>query len=88
MEQFSECLVLDPYNVSFNSNILFNKACALAKTGELTEAISDLDKAIHINEDYAKAYLKRGDLRMQREEFEDAVRDYERVKQIDPCKFP
>ena len=44
------------------------------------EALGDLDKAIAINEEYSKAYVKRGDIRMQREEYEEAVRDYERAK--------
>jgi DnaJ family protein C protein 7 len=80
-------LELDPLNIQYNSNILFNRACAFAKTANLVQAIGDLDSAININDEYAKAYLKRGDLRMHREEFEEAVRDYERVKQLDPCKY-
>lgn len=64
-------------NSQYNSNILFNRACAYAKTGKTTEAIDDLTAAITINPDYAKAYMKRGDIRMQMEKFEDAVRDYE-----------
>jgi tetratricopeptide (TPR) repeat protein len=51
-------------NVQYNSNILFNRACAYAKTANLAQAIGDLDKAILINDEYAKAYMKRGDLRM------------------------
>jgi tetratricopeptide (TPR) repeat protein len=44
------------------------------------EAINDLSKAIELNEDYTKAYLKRGELSMALKNFEEAVRDFERVK--------
>jgi len=37
-----------------------------------------------LNEDYVKAYMKRGELNLHMENFEEAVRDFERVKQLDP----
>lgn len=47
------------------------------------EAISDLNLAIQQNEEYVKAYVKRGDLYLQLEKYEEAIRDYEKAKQID-----
>jgi tetratricopeptide (TPR) repeat protein len=43
VEKFTECLELDPMNVQYNSNILFNRACAYAKVANLAQAIADLD---------------------------------------------
>lgn len=60
---------------------------AYTKLAKLTDAMHDLDKAIEINEDYVKAYLKRAEILMQQEKYEEAVRDYEKVRQIEPCKF-
>lgn len=48
------------------------------------EALNDLNKAIDINEEYTKAYLKRAEIQMKLQMYEEAVRDYERVKQLDP----
>ena len=48
------------------------------------EAISDLNLAIEQNEDYVKAYVKRGDINLALENFEESIRDYEKAKQIDP----
>jgi DnaJ family protein C protein 7 len=38
-----------------------------------------------LNEDYTKAYLKRAEIQMGEKNFEEAVRDFERVKQLDPA---
>lgn len=44
------------------------------------EALKDLNKAIEINEEYVKAYMKRAEIHMKNKDFEEAARDYERVK--------
>ncbi|CDW86072.1 dnaj heat shock n-terminal domain-containing protein [Stylonychia lemnae] len=84
IEKFTECLELDPLNNQWNSSILFNRSLAYLKLANNKEALADLTKAIEINEDYAKAYLKRGELNLTMQNYEEAVRDFERVKQIDP----
>jgi len=43
-----------------------------------------LNAAITINEDYTKAYIKRSELRLADEDFEEAVRDLEKAYSIDP----
>jgi tetratricopeptide (TPR) repeat protein len=45
-----------------------------------TECLNDLSRAIELNEDYTKAYLKRGELNMALKNYEEAARDFERVK--------
>lgn len=55
---------MDPLNKSYNSTILFNRAVAYSKISLNTEAIKDLDSAIEMNEDYVKAYVKRGDINL------------------------
>jgi DnaJ family protein C protein 7 len=80
IERFSECLELDPLNNSYNSTILFNRSMAYIKVSQYTEAMKDLDRAIEINEDYTKAYLKRGDVHMLQLNYEEAVRDFEKAR--------
>jgi DnaJ homolog subfamily C member 7 len=47
-------------------------------------ALKDLNTAIELNEDYVKAIMKRSELYLQMENYDEAVRDLERVKAIDP----
>ena len=81
--KFSECLELDPLNINYNSTILFNRASAYQRLSKNVEAIADLTKATEMNEDYMKAFLKRGELHMLQKNYEEAVRDFERVKALD-----
>jgi len=40
------------------------------KMKKYKEALDDCNKAIDFNEKYAKAYLKRGEIRMELEEYQ------------------
>lgn len=48
------------------------------------DALKDLSSAIDLNEDYVKALLKRSEVNLALQNFEEAVKDLERVKQIEP----
>jgi DnaJ family protein C protein 7 len=84
VDKFTECLELDPLNNSYNSAILFNRASAQLKLSQPKLALQDLTLAITLNEDYVKAIMKRSEVHLKLGEYEEAVRDLERVKQIDP----
>lgn len=71
-------------NNQYNSAILFNRACAQMRLAQHKLAITDLTQAIDLNEDYVKAIMKRAEVHLKLEQYEEAVRDLERVKQIDP----
>ena len=79
---------MDKANNSYNQGILFNRACALIKLNDKEAALKDLNSAIDLNDEYAKAIAKRAELYMLQENYEEAVRDLEKVKQIDPSKLP
>ena len=51
------------------------------------EALADLNKAIECNEDYAKAYVKRGEVNLLLENFEESVRDFSNADRISPGEF-
>ena len=51
----------------------------LLQRNELQKAVEDCSNAIKNDENYIKAYLKRAKLLMDMEQFEEAVRDYERI---------
>ena len=62
IKKFDECLNLDPLNLTFNSTILLNKAIALNKLKKNDEALTSLNKCLKMNPEYAKAYVKRGEV--------------------------
>jgi DnaJ family protein C protein 7 len=47
------------------------------------EAIADCNSAIDLDETYLKAYLRRAKTNMDLENFEEAVRDYEKIVKMD-----
>ncbi len=59
---YDECLSFDSLNNSFNVTILYNSGCALAKVGRNDDALTVLNKAINMNKEYVKVYMKRGDI--------------------------
>eukprot|EP01016_Furgasonia_blochmanni_P010461 TRINITY_DN1443_c0_g1_i1.p1 TRINITY_DN1443_c0_g1~~TRINITY_DN1443_c0_g1_i1.p1 ORF type:complete len:547 (+),score=117.73 TRINITY_DN1443_c0_g1_i1:65-1705(+) len=81
---YSEALEVDPNNRCVNSVLYANRAAAYGKMGKNKEALSDLDKSIELNESYTKAYLRRADIKIKLGDFDDAIRDYEKVRQLEP----
>ena len=81
---FTQCLEFDPLHGVYNKTIHFNRASAYHKLGQHDKALEDCDAAIALDSDYAKAYLKRGDIRMDQEQWEEAVHEYNKLKQVAP----
>lgn len=67
--KFGSCLEFIPNNVVYNSTIYLNRALTSYKMKDLREAIVDLDSAIKLNPEYAKALVKRADIHTELEEF-------------------
>jgi len=80
---YSEALNIDPLNRSTNSKLFFNRATVSAKQKKLDQSIADCNKAIELDTNYTKAYLRRAKSYMETEQFEEAVRDYETVTKSD-----
>ncbi len=53
-------LILDlfPNNNSYNATIYLNRAISYSKMKKFEESLKDIDKAISLNEKYAKAHVK------------------------------
>jgi len=80
---YSEALAIDPFNRTTNSKLYFNRATVQAKLGKLQQTIDDCTKAIDLDSNYIKAYLRRGKTYLDTEQYEEAVRDYEHVHKSD-----
>lgn len=74
--KFKLCLEVDPLNLSFNSTIYLNLAIGLSKNKKNDDALNMLNKAITMNPNYAKAYVKRGEINQILENYQEAVRDF------------
>ena len=81
---FGQCLEIDPLNGVYNQTIHFNRASAYHKLREYEKANADCDAAIALNKDYAKAYLKKGDIKIDQEMWDEALHEYSKLKQIAP----
>merc|ERR1711915_242084 len=54
-----------------------------SKLKKTAESISDCDKALDLDPNYTKALLRRAKSYMETEQYEEAVRDYEKVHKAD-----
>ena len=85
--KFNECLELDPLNANFNSTILLNISICEDKLGNKQDALRALNKAIKYNPKYAKALVKRGDMNISLENYDEAIRDYSEASDHDAHGF-
>ena len=81
--QFSEALLIDPCNRSTNAKLHFNRATVAAKLKKTGECLADCDKALELDPNYTKAALRRAKCYMETEQYEEAIRDYERILKSD-----
>lgn len=83
---YTEALAVDPLNKKTNAKLYFNRATVLARLNKITEAAADCTSALALDENYLKALLRRAKCFMDLGEYEDAVRDYERICKIDKSR--
>jgi len=81
---YTECLQLDPEFRSYNSIIHCNRGAAYMSLKKYHEALADINKSIELDHQYAKAYFRRAEIKMNNEEYEDALRDFQQVRQLNP----
>lgn len=80
---YTEALAIDPDNTTFNSTLYANRAAAYSKLGKNQEALDDCNRALELDPNYLKVLLRRAQIYMTMEKYEDAVRDYEKAHQMD-----
>ncbi|XP_003961244.1 dnaJ homolog subfamily C member 7-like [Takifugu rubripes] len=80
---YTEALAIDPNNIKTNAKLYCNRATAGAKLNKVNQTIEDCTNAIKLDDTYIKAYLRRAQSYMDTEQYEEAVRDYEKVYQTE-----
>lgn len=80
---YTEALEVDKFNVQTNAKLYYNRATVFSKLGKLAEAIDDCAKAIQLDKNYQKPYLRRANAYMEIEEFDQAVKDFEQLVKMD-----
>lgn len=83
---YTESLTIDPENKHINSALYFNRATTCSKLNKLDDCIRDCTKAIELDDSYIKAYARRAKSYMDKEDYEAAVIDYEKVYKLDKTK--
>lgn len=84
---FDECVQLDPLNLNYNATLLLNKAIALNKQSKPEAALKALNHCLKQQPKYAKALVKRGEVRVALKMFDEAVQDFAEASKIDPTGF-
>lgn len=83
---YTESLTIDQNNKTMNAALYFNRATTCSKLNKLDDCIEDCTKAIDLDPNYIKAYLRRAKSYTEKEEFESAIIDYEKVYKLDKTK--
>ena len=84
---FEQCLAMDTLNMAYNSTLLLNIAIANCKLNKNDDAIIALNKAIKYNPRYAKALVKRGEINIVLENYNEAIRDFSEASEHDSTGF-
>lgn len=83
---YNEALTIDKTNKKVNAKLYFNKATVCSKLNQTKQAAEACTAALELDENYIKALLRRAKCYTELGEYEDAVKDYERLYKIDKSK--
>lgn len=78
---------MDTLNQAYNSTLLLNIAIANCKLNKNDDAIVALNKAIKFNPKYSKALVKRGEMNLALENYNEAIRDFSEASDHDSTGF-
>ena len=83
IDAYTRALAVDPAHARFNAILYCNRGAAHAKDGSLQQALADFSAAIALNRSYAKAYLRRGELRARCCDNARAIEDFAAAHRLD-----
>ncbi|KAI8949557.1 hypothetical protein F4801DRAFT_394773 [Xylaria longipes] len=83
-DKYTSALNVDPANRGTNSKLLQNRALCRLKLKDYDEAIADCERAISLDPSYMKARKTKANALGQAEKWEDAVREWKKIQELDP----
>ncbi|KAI1502683.1 hypothetical protein F5X99DRAFT_149229 [Biscogniauxia marginata] len=83
-DKYSAALDVDRGNRGTNSKLLQNRALCRLKLKQYAEAVADCDRAISLDPHYMKARKTKANALGQAEKWEDAVREWKSIQELDP----
>ncbi|KAI1742227.1 hypothetical protein F4680DRAFT_44445 [Xylaria scruposa] len=83
-DKYSSALDIDPGNRGTNSKLLQNRALCRLKLRDYDGAITDCERAISLDPSYMKARKTKANALGQAERWEDAVREWKKIQELDP----
>ncbi|KAI0024702.1 hypothetical protein F4780DRAFT_550557 [Xylariomycetidae sp. FL0641] len=83
-DKYSSALEVDPTNRGINAKLLQNRALCRLKLKQYDEAVADCDRAISLDSQYTKARKTKANALGQAERWEDAVREWKAIQEIEP----
>ncbi|KAI1331253.1 TPR-like protein [Xylariaceae sp. FL0255] len=83
-DKYTSALEIDPANKGTNSKLLQNRALCRIKLKQYDEAIADCERAISLDPSYTKARKTKANAYGQAEKWEDAVREWKNLQELDP----
>lgn len=84
LKKYTDALEVDPSNRGTNSKLYQNRALCRLKMKQYDEAIADCEKAIALDPQYIKARKTKANAYGQAERWEDAVREWKAIQELDP----
>jgi DnaJ family protein C protein 7 len=81
---YTEGINQDPKNKNLVSQLYLNRSTVKLKSKKPKEALEDCNLAIQLNEYYAKAFLRKGEILMQLEKYDEAKQEFTQAHQLDP----
>ena len=83
-KHYTDAIEVNKINKKLNAILYSNRALANMRMNLNKEAVADCDKSIELDDKYTKSYIRRAEVRLKLEEFNEAVSDYWKIKEIDP----
>jgi DnaJ family protein C protein 7 len=83
---YTESLAIDPDNKHINAALFFNRATTCSKLNRLEDCVTDCTRAIELDDGYIKAYARRAKAYMDKEDYEAAVIDYEKLNKLEKTR--
>ncbi|KAI1286486.1 DnaJ -like protein subfamily C member 7 [Halotydeus destructor] len=85
--KFTEALALDRNSKLINARLYLSRAEANSMQGHTDDALKDCDQSIASNPKYTQAYVRRAKTHMQLSMYDEAVADWETVRETDVSAF-